>query len=367
MLRSWLAALGIAISPSGYVKEIWQYSQSALNGRPYYLSSSRARLTLDGTAWTYFKGHVDYDHDVLAGSYFRIPEYQRFGLSEPNNFLMMDDTLKQNPTAFWRHSLYRGWVGLETEKTALRFGRQRIAWGTSKLWSPMDALNPYRPTSVERDERVGIDALFLRRALGDLTQLEAAYAPETTWPKSYLLARGKSNWKGFDFSLMGGKTAASTGSWTAGGDFAGSLGDGSIHGEWSYTDLKTRRPFWKAAIGYDYTYKDASATLEYHHNGAGTTNTLRYNPMDLLNGRQVVMAKDYVGLIYSHDVHPLLKLDWSLIANLNDLSHFFGPVLQFNALPNLYLSGGWQRFGGGKITEYGRAPNLGYLQAQYYF
>lgn len=377
MLLAWLAAIGISLSPSGYLKELWQYSHSALDDRPYYLNTGRARLTLDGTAWTYLKGHVDYDHTLVAGSYFRTPEYRLLGLNEPDNFLMMYQTIRRTPTSVWRQSLYRGWLGMETEKTVLRFGRQRIAWGTGKIWNPTDILNPYHPTTVERDERAGVDVLYLRRAAGDLTQFEAAYAPEVNWAKTALLARGKLNWKGFDFSLMGGKAAASTGSWITGGDFAGNLGQGSLHGEWSYTDLRTQRPFWKGLLGYDYTFpsdaplqavlKDAATTIEYLHSGAGTTDVFRYNPTDLLTGRQVTLGKDYVGATYSKDLHSLLKLDWSILANLDDLSHFFGPSLQFNALPNLYLSAGWQRFGGGTATEFGRAPNVSYLQAQYYF
>ena len=35
---------------SGYLKDIWRHSSSALDGRPYSLNTSRARLSLEGEA-----------------------------------------------------------------------------------------------------------------------------------------------------------------------------------------------------------------------------------------------------------------------------------------------------------------------------
>ena len=375
LLLALTAPARAAVTTSGYLKDVWQTSYSALEDRPYVLNTARARATLEATGF-FFKAHVDYDHEVLGGNYFRTREYRLFGVSAPETWLTMDQTISTGDTVLWRHRLYRGWVGLETERTTLRFGRQRVAWGTGKLWNPTDILNAYNPMSVERDERHGVDAFYLRQGLGDLSQAELAYAPQDRWPASALLARGKTNWKGFDFALMGGKAAASTSSWILGGDFAGSAGDSSLHGEWSYVELKTRAPYWKGLIGWEYTFptdakwrwlKDASLLAEYLHSGSGESDRRRYNLAAVLTGREVTLAQDYGGLTYSQDVHPLLKLEIVSLSNLDDGSHFFGPSLQWNALDDLYLTVGFQRFGGSRSTEYGRQPNLTYLQGQYFF
>ncbi|MBI5631341.1 MAG: hypothetical protein HY921_10720 [Elusimicrobia bacterium] len=354
----WGASPARHIVASGYVKELWHSSRSITTGSPYALSLSRARLSLEGQT-TIFKAHVDYDHELFAGSYFRTPEYRTFGLGEPAVWLHMDQDIHKTATSLWRHRLYRGWAGIESDSGLLRFGRQRVAWGTGKFWNPTDILNPYQPTSLEREERRGVDALYARQGLGTLSQLEAAWAPEASWPAQILLGRAGSNWKDYDFSLMGGKVASSTSSWMLGGDFAGNLWDGTFHGEWSYTDLKTRTPFWKVDVGYEYTFpsettvsalKDLALGLEYFHNGQG-----------------IALARDYLGFSASKDVHPLLKLELFLITNLNDGSRFLGPSLQWNALENLYLTGGFQRFGGRRSTEFGRPANITFLQGQYYF
>src|SRR5579859_5009734 len=96
MRAAWLNAAAAALlggpasaatlDASGYLKDIWEYSRSTLDDRPWNLNTSRARLTLDAGA-SVFKAHVDYDQEVLAGSYFRTAEYATVGLNEPPHWL----------------------------------------------------------------------------------------------------------------------------------------------------------------------------------------------------------------------------------------------------------------------------------------
>jgi len=363
------------VEAGGYLKELWEHSASALDGRPYFLNIDRARLSLDGRA-SVFRAHVDYDQEVDAGSYFRTLDYKAFGFPDAGTYLSMDQTISTGTTNAWRQRLYRGWVGVESDKGVARFGRQRIAWGTGKIWNPTDVLNPFQPLTVERDERRGVDAAYARQGFGDLSQGELAYALGDRWVDASLLARAKSHLGEYDGALMGGKVAGSTGSWIVGGDFAGNLLDGTFHGEWSYTDLKTRAPFWKADVGYEYTFptesrlsplRDASVLAEYFHNGSGALDTAKYDFGRVRSGQDVALAQDYVGLTYTKDVHPLVKLELILITNCDDGSQFFMPDATWNATSNLYLTAGFQRFGGPKRTELGKPANLTYLQAQYYF
>jgi len=363
------------ISASGYVKDILELDHSQLDGRPWTLNTTRERLTLDG-GWRGFKGHVDYDHEDLAGNFFRTRDYAAFGLGEPATWLDMEQTISTTATSIDRHRLYRGYLGYESESATLRFGRQRVAWGTGKFWNPTDVLNPYQPTTVERDERRGVDAAYGKYALGELSQAELAWAPQDRWTGHALLGRVKSNWRGYDASIMGGKIGTSTSAWMAGGDFAGNLFDGTAHGEWSYVDTKTRTPTWQADVGYDYTFpaenkiwilRDASLVAEYFHSGAGQLDRTKYDVAGLLGGARVTLAQDYFGASYSKDVHPLVKLELSAIQNADDGSDFFSPSLQYNVVTNLYLTAGWQRFGGAKSTELGRAPNMTFFMGQYYF
>lgn len=361
------APAAAGVKAGGYVKSIWQYSHSALDGRAYNLSTNRGRATLDGD-WKALRAHVDYDHQVAAGSYFRTTEFRLFGYAPPKPWLDMEGTLSTGTTNGYGHGVYRGWVGVEDESRALRAGRQRVAWGTGKLWNPTDVLNPYQPVTVERDERRGVDALYGRSALGDLGQLELVWAPNDRWPEHHVLARGRGNWDGWDASLLGGKIAGSTGSVLVGGDFAGTFLEGTLHGELAYFSPEVRTPYWKAGLGYDYNFpNDDSLVVECYHAGNGQADVRRYDFSALRAGREVSVARNYAGGSFTHEFHTLVKADAVGVANADDGSTFFYPSLSVSPLADLWLSFAWQRFGGELRTEFGRQPNQAVVTAQYWF
>jgi hypothetical protein len=377
------AALALLASPravaqvefSGYLKNFWEYSHDPLDGRPYNLDTTRLRLTADVDE-SIFQGHVDFDDQFAAGSYFRTESFDVFGYNPPSPWLPMQHTVSTGATNAYGIGAYRAWVGLKGDDAIARFGRQRIAWGTGKIWNPTDVLNPYQPTSVEPDERRGVDAFYARAGLGALGQAEYVWAPNDTWASHAMLGRLHGNAAGWDWSLLGGKTAVSTASYVVGGDFAATVADGTLHGELAYFAPMVRTPYWKAGLGYDYSFSDetkwrplknAAFVVEYFHAGNGVANPARYDFAPVLAGTEVSVAQNYFGATFSKDLHPLVKASAVMIVNADDGSTFAAPQLTWNALNNLYLSASIQRFGGGRVTEYGRQANLGVLMAQYYF
>ncbi len=371
-----LAAPGFAqIQVGGYLKNIWQYSGAELGDRPYFLNTSRARLSLDAKD-DLFQAHLDLDNQVAAGSFFRTNDFKVFGYQPQQPWLTMQRTISTGTTNGYGIGAYRAWIGLENESGVVRAGRQRIAWGTGKIWNPTDVLNPHSPTSIEPDEREGVDALYARAGIGTLGQAEYVWAGQDTWIKQQMLGRVRGNLAGWDASLLGGKVAGSTGSFMVGGDFAGTLLDGTLHGEWAAFHPETRTPYWKAGLGYDYTIpsetklrwlKDAAFVFEYFHAGNGSTDPARYNFAPVLAGTEVSVAQNYFGASFSEDLHPLVKLELFALANADDGSTFFFPQLTWNALNGLYLTAALQRLGGERRTEYGRNPNQTALTVQYYF
>lgn len=364
-----------AVKAGGYLKNFWQYSTSALDGRAYNLNTSRARLTLDGDQGI-FKEHVDFDAQVAAGSFFHTTDFRLFGYAPPKPWLDMEHTVSTGTTNGFGIGAYRGWIGLEDERGVLRAGRQRIAWGSGKLWNPTDVLNPYDPSTVERDERRGVDALYARAGVGSLGQAELVWAPNDTWIDHQLLARGRANWEGWDASVLGGKVAGSTAAVMFGGDFAGTFLEGTIHGEVALFRPEYRAPYWKSGIGYDYTFasdtkwawlKDAAFIFEYYHSGSGVTDPRRYDFASLRAGREPGVAQNYFGATFTKDLHTLLKFECATIVNADDGSTLAYPSLAWNALPDLWLTAAWRRFGGDKLGEFGRQPNATVLTAQYWF
>ena len=384
LLPSWGGAA--PFEASGSLKTLYSLSRSPLNGRQHWLDLSRARLALKGEkagpdagggepAWA-LRAQAEYDHELRFGSQLRSPESRLLGLSEPPAFLTMDQTISSGTDAGWRHRLYRGWVEAAGAGWTARFGRQRVAWGTGKIWNPVDILNPYQPTALEREERFGVDALLVRRGLGAVGAAEAVYGLGRSWVETDLLARARTNAAGADVALMGGKVSGSTGSWMAGGETALDFLEGNLHGEWTYTVLETRTPFWRAMAGYEYSFssdpplgllKDVWVDAEFFHNGRGRTDSRRYDPGLLRTGREVALAKSYLGLALKKELHPLLSVELSVLQNLDDASRFISPAASWNAWRDLHLSAGLQAYAGRPQSEYGRLPNTAFAQAQWFF
>ena len=377
-----LVALALTASPaaadikiSGYLKDFEQSSASQIGDQPYTLNTSRARLTLDADESVY-RAHADVDNQFVTGSYFRTKDYRAFANMQPQPWLTMQRTVSRDATNAYNIGAYRAWVGAEDERGVVRAGRQRIAWGTGKIWNPTDVLNPYNPATVERDERRGVDAFYARAGAGALGQAEFVWAGQDRWVDQQLLARVRENFGGWDASLLGGKVAGSTASVMAGGDFAGTLLDGTLHGEWAAFRPQYRTPYWKAGLGWDYTVdsetklrwlKDAAFVFEYFHAGNGSAAPANYNFAPVLAGTEVSVARNYFGATFSDDLHPLVKAEMYVLVNADDGSTYFSPSLTWNALNNAYLTAMLQRFGGTRQTEYGRMPNQSVLMVQYYF
>jgi len=53
--------------------------------------------------------------------------------------------------------------------------------------------------------------------------------------------------------------------------------------------------------------------------------------------------------------------------NADDGSQFFAPSVSYNPVGELQLSAGWQRFGGGRNSEFGRRGNIGFVQGQWFW
>lgn len=360
---------------SGYLKDFWQHSRSALDGRAYNLNTFRARASVDAQ-WKNLRSQVSLDNQVAAGSFFRTTEFRAFGYAPPKPWLDMEHTVSTGTTNGYGVGAYRAWLGWENEQNAVRAGRQRIAWGSGKLWNPTDVLNPYDPTTVEPTERRGVDALYARAGVGSLGQVELAWAPQDRWVDHALLARGRANAAEWDFSALAGKIAGSTSSLMGGGDFAGTFLEGTLHGELAYFHPESRTGYWKAGLGYDYTMpsdsrwtwlRDAAFVTEWYHMGNGATDPRRYDFAALRLGREQGVARNYAGATFSRDLHPLVKLELVGLANAEDASTLFFPSATWNARENLYLSAGWRRFGGERGTEYGRQPNAAILTGQLWF
>ena len=351
---------------SGYYKNLLSQSKTVFpDSEPYIADLNRLRLELQGKPLGWAGFDVQYDNEVLFGSYLNTAQFALQKEHQPDTYWDLESTTLDRPSAFGRQSLYRAYADFYSALADLRVGRQRIAWGTGRFWNPTDILNPFDPTQLERDERPGVDAALVERKLGALSKLSLAYAPQRPSSDSSVAAHLHGNLKETDFSLMAGQFH---GDEVTGFDFSGRIGQVGVRGEAAHTRADAGPSYVRAVIGADYVFPGTLALSgEIYYNGQGTTNQRDYDFAALFSGAVQNVACHYVGLYAGYDLTPLLRLNSYAIINLDDNSVFFYPNVVYSVITNVDLTVGVQYFHGSTGTEYGTFHDVYYAQLQWFF
>jgi hypothetical protein len=246
-------------------------------------------------------------------------------------------------------------------------GRQRISWGTGRIWNPTDLFNPINPTTFYKIEKDGADAISTKIFLGNFTDLNLVFNPQTQLSESNFGFRFRTNILQYDFSIMSGRFDGRN---VVGGDFAGNLSEAGIRGEGIYyaPGQNNEKAFFKYILGIDYQFTSKFYALaEYHYNGEGKLKKAEYQLQRLMKGEILNLSKSYLAVSAMYNATPLLNLTFTNINNLVDGSSLFGFRGDYSLTENSYLDFGAQYFFGEKYSEYWYYPSSLYLLFEYYF
>lgn len=351
---------------SGYYKNILAVSDTVMpRERGYTVDLSRLRLQWKGQLAEGVAIDVQHDTELLLGDYLRTRQFALQKDLPPATYWKAHGNWLDSRSAYGQHRLHRGVLTLSRGATDLHLGRQRIAWGTGRFWSPMDVLNPFSPTALEPGERVGVDALRVERKLGAVSRVGAVWAPAHSPQRDTLLGLWHGNARGIDYSVAAGRRDRDR---FLGLDLAGQIGDAGWRAEWTVTRPAGRASHQRALVGVDYAFANTvTLTGELFYDGAGSTDPARYDFAALLAGRMQNLARRYAGLYASYEITPLLKWTNALVWNLDDRSRYYSPRLVYSVRTNLDLTLGAQIYGGGPASEYGRMRDLWFAQVQWFF
>ncbi len=249
----------------------------------------------------------------------------------------------------------------------IKIGRQRIAWGTGRIWNPTDLFNPINPAAYYLIEKPGADAISAKIRFGNFTDLNIVYNPVDNFNKYNFGGRFRTNFLGYDFSIMGGRFDEKT---IVGLDFAGNIFDAGFRGEGIYSidPDNSGNNFLKFIVGIDYQFTPKFYMLaEYHFNGEGKTDKYHYEFSRLLHGEIQNVSRNYLAVSGMYELTPLLLLNALSIFNLNDNSGFISVSGNYSVTENFYVNLGTQIFWGEKLSEYWFFPDSYYIQTEYYF
>ncbi len=249
----------------------------------------------------------------------------------------------------------------------LVIGRQRISWGTGRVWNPTDIFNPINPADFGKVEKDGADAASMKFYLGQLTDLQFVYNAEYHFKSSNYAARFRTNILGYDLAVLAGSLDRRL---ITGGDFAGNVWTAGIRGEAlvSQDPSKSGGYYIRWILGMDYQFTDKLyALFEYYHNGQGTLNRLDYDLTGLYEGRILNLAKDYLALGATYQMTPLVTVTLSSVSNFSDGSGYLAGTVSYSASDNTSLALGSLYAYGKTFTEYWYYPQAYYLKLETYF
>lgn len=264
------------------------------------------------------------------------------------------------------HSIDRLFIRSTTGPMEWTVGRQRIAWGSGRVWNPTDLFNPLNPAVVFKTEKDGVDAVVAKAVLGNFSDATVVWNPRKDLPSNFGM-RMRTNVAGCDLAAVGGRFRER---WAIGGDMAGSLLDAGVRAEalWSGIDLPASGRTLRATVGIDNQFTEKwYAMMEYHLNGAGTRDRLQYDLVSLVRGEIQNVGRAFVTVHSSYLLHPLLSVTGMVLESLTDHSGYGGCTLSYSASDESSIALGCQYFFGDPLTEFRYYPRMLYLRFDTFF
>lgn len=358
-----LAAPLRAMEISGEYRNLL-FETDNMTGQSVASDLNRLRLQWRGMigAWSW---QVSYDHELLYGGLVRDPLFRRqLELPQPT-WLDAVATVSSSSSYIWQHQLYRGWLRYEDGPWRLTAGRQRIAWGSGRIWNPTDRFNPVQPTALEPDEKLGVDAVDGHWRYSGFGSLEMVIAPgnHRSGTTRKLAIRWADTWVDRDVAVLAGRIGEES---VAGFDITGNIGDAGYRMEWMQSWRGVAGRYSQVSTGVDGMLANdwfpdgLYLAIEYFFNGAPRGHQLRAT--DSLQS----VSHHLLGAMAGYDLTPLWRLDMLLLTELEQNSWFVAPRLTWSARENLDVTwiGQWPTGNSGEFAAFNR---LLAMQLEWYF
>jgi len=328
------ANVATAVELSGhYTNLLFQHKNSLQQGVTTDLN--RLRFMLDGGdhAWQW---HISYDHELLYGGAVRDPAFAAVRqLSEPT-FLDASATIVRSQSVEWQHKLYRAWLQYKKHHWDVVLGRQRIAWGSGRIWNPSDRFNPVQVTALEADQKLGVDAASVSYSYTDFASVQWLVAPAQTRrgvSRKWAL-RWQDTMKQTDVALWLGEIAQER---VLAMDITGNIGDATGRFEWQQSWHGKQGSFGQFIVGLDGTWtspvfsEGLYLAAEYFYNGSPNATPQHVLQSDMLQSR----SRHLLGMLAAYDVTPLWRTELTSLWDLKKSSMFVIPSVRWSVRDNM--------------------------------
>ncbi len=203
------------------------------------------------------------------------------------------------------------------------FGRQQISFGASKFVSPLDVFAPNNPSSINTEERSGVDAARFKTSIGEMGEfgLGVVMGQNLSEKKSAAFLNLKYSFYNIEFEALAARYLQV--------NMLGLQVLKSIYGTNTWIELAYNEgQYTRFTVGTEYQWSPRFYTAaEYHYNGAGKSEVSGY-PLALAefsftSVSVFLLSKNYLNVLLGYQLSPLTFLSGRLTSNLLDHSYLF--------------------------------------------
>lgn len=376
--------------------------------RTYYDGTAEGRLKgkLFFAEWGYFETH--YEVILLGGDTWRkgkelqmlFPDLFRddFLLIRPvdddRRLLDLTNTIHENDDYIVYHRLDRLSLTLLPKWGVVRIGRQAVTWGNGMLFNPMDLFNPFSPTDIERDYKIGDDMVSTQFSVNKIGDFHFLYVPRRSpgggnvqWNQSCLGGKLHFAWGTTEFDIMIAKHYEDA---VIGVGSTGYVWDAAwrLDATWTFlNDKEGKDGYFSLVANMDYSWvwwgKNFYGFVEFFYSGVGEddyTDALSDPDISkrLARGELFSLGQTYLSGHIRVELHPLFNVYVTVVNNVADPSGIVQPRAVWDIFEDVQITVGGNIYYGREGTEYGgynvpgtnliaKAPNSAFIWLTYYF
>ncbi len=320
--------------------------------------------------------------------------YLPANIEDDRRLMDLTKTLKDSDTSILYHRLDRLSLTVQQRRFVFRAGRQAVTWGNGFLFNPMDLFNPFAPTDIEREYKVGDDMAHAQISFGASGDAQLLYVPRRD-PSTGKVSEDQDSIAGkihfsrgtTEFDVM---IAEHFEEEVVGAGCSGYWGDTAwrLDATWTFTGKESdKNGFLSLVANMDYSWvwwnRNFYGFMEFFYNGLGNDNySEAFTDNDVMKrldrGELFTLGRYYLGGHIRMEVHPLVNIFLTVINNMDDPSGILQPRVAWDVTQNLQFTCGGNIFYGGRDTEYGgftispgdipiKTPDSAYMWLSYYF
>ena len=292
-------------------------------------------------------------------------------VEDDHRFMDLTHILKNEDGYIAYHRLDRLALGINYPYATIIVGRQAQTWGNGMIFNPMDLFNPFSPTDIQRDYKMGDDMIavtILSVVGGDLQALYVVRRDENhdiEWDYASLAAKYHRIFNTMEIHLMGGRHYQDN---VMGMGAVGYIGGAvwRMDGTWTFLETdnqsKDEEVLFSFVANADYSWiwggKNYYGFIEFYHNGLGRSKYLDafcdQNIMDRISrGELFTIGRNYLSTMVQCEMHPLFNVYFTIIENIRDPSGILLPRIVWDMTQNIQVTAGATLFHGPRDTEFG--------------